>query len=312
MTQPLTLKKTSDGRYIVKIDASLYSQTACPRRLWYMGARGLTYEAKSHKMEYGTAFHKALQEFYTTGNEKAATALAIEHFEQDVIHVPDNDFRNMGHLVATLQQYFMAYEQFDGLKADVGPDGPLLEQRFAVPYITDGELLDVVLCGTVDMIGTYNGLPALIDHKTTSLNQVEKYLDSYQNSPQMMFYSMIWKRLFPDEKRNVVINGIFLNRSGRNKFQRSPFITFSDHVLEEFEQHLRQTISQYTANLRSVIKDGKDPDDMFFPNFTCCETKFGKGKFSPVCTTPRKEDRETIIDSLFTTTNTYDPLLFQA
>jgi|TARA_R100001082_G_scaffold110156_1_gene89214 hypothetical protein len=263
-------------------------------------------------MEYGTAFHKALQEYYTNGNEKAAVAAAIEHFEQDDIHVPDNDFRDMGHLVATLQQYFLNYEKFDGLKADTSDNGPLLEQRFAVPYVSDGKLIDVVLCGTIDMIGTYNGLPALIDHKTTSLNQVEKYLDSYQNSPQMMFYSMIWKKLFPDEVRNVVINGIFLNRSGRNKFQRSSFITFSDHVLEEFEKHLRQTIDNYIVNLRAVLDDGKDPDDIFFPNFTCCETKFGACAFSPVCTTPRKEDRETIIDSLFTTTNTYDPLLFQA
>ena len=308
----ITLQKTNDGRYIVKMDASLYRQTACPRRLWYMGARGLTYEAKSHRMEYGTAFHKALQEYYTNGNEKAAVAAAIEHFEQDDIHVPDNDFRDMGHLVATLQQYFFNYEKFDGLKADTSDNGPLLEQRFAVPYVSDGKLIDVVLCGTIDMIGTYNGLPALIDHKTTSLNQVEKYLDSYQNSPQMMFYSMIWKKLFPDEVRNVVINGIFLNRSGRNKFQRSSFITFSDHVLEEFEKHLRQTIDNYIVNLRAVLDDGKDPDDIFFPNFTCCETKFGACAFSPVCTTPRKEDRETIIDSLFTTTNTYDPLLFQA
>jgi len=308
----LTLKRTSDGRYIVKLDASLYSQTACPRRLWYMGARGLTYEAKSHKMEYGTAFHKALQEYYTTGNTKASIATAIEHFEQDDIHVPDNDFRDMGHLVATLTQYFNTYEKFDGLKADMGDEGPLLEQRFAVPYWTDGELIDVVLCGTVDMIGNYNGLPALIDHKTTSLNQVEKYLDSYQNSPQMMFYTMIWKRMFPDVPRSVIINGIFLNRSGRNKFQRSAFITFSPHVLKEFEQHLKLTIETYVANLLKVIRDGEDPEETFSPNFTCCETKFGRCNFSPVCTTPRQEDRETIIESLFSTTNTYDPLLFQA
>ena len=57
--------------------------------------------------------------------------------------------------------------------------------------------------------------------------------------------------------------------------------------------------------------DGKDPEKEFLPNFNCCQTKFGECNFSPVCTTPRADDRETIISSLFSTTNTYDPLMFQ-
>ena len=101
-------------------------------------------------MEYGTAYHKALQEYYTTGNSKAALAAALEHYEQPDIHIPDNDFRDIGHLAATLQQYFMTYEKFDGLKADMGDDGPLLEQRFAIPYETDGEMFKKEDIGIAD------------------------------------------------------------------------------------------------------------------------------------------------------------------
>ena len=308
----ITLDKTKDGRYIVKIDASLYTQSACPRRMWYMGGRGLRYDGKSHKMEYGTAFHKALQEYYTTFNTTKAVAVAVEHYTQSDIHIPDNDFRDIGHLIATLHQYFNEYELIDGLRPAVDDDGPLLEQRFAVPYFTDGNLLDVVLCGTVDMIGTFNGINVIVDHKTTALMQVEKYLDSYQNSPQMMFYSMIYKQLFPDEERGVVINGIFLSRTGKNKFQRSTIITFPQHVLDEFAAHLHNIVTDFTNSLHAVIADGKDPEKEFLPNFNCCQTKFGECSFSPVCTTPRQDDRETLVTSLFTTTNTYDPLKFQA
>ena len=308
----ITLDKTKDGRYIVKIDASLYTQSACPRRMWYMGGRGLRYDGKSHKMEYGTAFHKALQEYYTTFNTTKAVAVAVEHYTQPDIHIPDNDFRDIGHLIATLHQYFKEYETIDGLRPVMDDDGPLLEQRFAIPYFTDGNLLDVVLCGTVDMIGTFNGINVIVDHKTTALMQVEKYLDSYQNSPQMMFYSMIYKQLFPNEERGVVINGIFLSRTGKNKFQRSTIITFPNHVLNEFASHLHNVITDFTNGLYAVIADGKDPEKEFLPNFNCCQTKFGECNFSPVCTTPRQDDRETLVTSLFTTTNTYDPLKFQA
>ena len=306
-----TLHKTKDGRYIVKLDASLYTQSACPRRLWYMGGRGLRYDTKSHKMEYGTAFHKALQEYYTTGNTKKSLALALEHYEQPDIHIPENDFRDIGHLAATLQQYFMTYEKLDGLKPDMGDEGPLLEQRFAIPYDTDGERIDVVLCGTIDMIGSFNGIPVLVDHKTTALMQVDRYLESYQNSPQMMMYTMIHKHLFPDEDRGVVINGIFLARNGKSKFQRSTIITFPKHVLAEFESHLREVVRSFMSGLRRVLDKGAEAEEVFLPNFTCCQTKFGECSFSPVCTTPRAEDREVIIDSLFSTTNTYDPLMFQ-
>ena len=308
----ITLDKTKDGRYIVKIDASLYTQSACPRRMWYMGGRGLRYDGKSHKMEYGTAFHKALQEYYTTFNTTKAVAVAVEHYAQPDIHIPDNDFRDIGHLIATLHQYFTEYEVIDGLRPVMDDDGPLLEQRFAIPYFTDGNLLDVVLCGTVDMIGTFNGINVIVDHKTTALMQVEKYLDSYQNSPQMMFYSMIYKQLFPNEERGVVINGIFLSRTGKNKFQRSTIITFPNHVLNEFAAHLHNVITDFANGLYAVIADGKDPEKEFLPNFNCCQTKFGECSFSPVCTTPRQDDRETLVTSLFTTTNTYDPLKFQA
>ena len=308
---PLTLHKTKDDRYVVKLDASLYGQSACPRRLFYLGARGLVYDTKSYKMEYGTAYHKALQEYYTTGDKKKALAIALEHYCQPDITIPDNDFRDAGHLAATITQYFSTYEKFDGLKPDMGDEGPLLEQRFAIPYDTDGERIDVVLCGTIDMIGTLNGMPVLVDHKTTSLTAVDKYLDSYYNSPQMMMYTMVHKHLFPDEDRAVVINGIFLSRSGRNKFRRSTLITFPDHVLVEFENHVRSIAKLFMKGLRRVIDKGELAEDVFLPNFTCCQTKFGECNFSPVCTTPRAEDRETIINTLFTTRNTYDPLTFQ-
>ena len=308
---PLTLHKTTDKRYIVKLDASLYSQSACARRMYYLGARGLVYDTKSYKMEYGTAFHKALQEYYTTGDTKKAIAVALEHYCQPDNIVPDSDFRDAGHLAATLHQYFTNYEKLDGLKADIGDDGPLLEQRFAIPYDTDGERIDVVLCGTIDMIGTFNGMPVLVDHKTTSLTAVDRYLDSYYNSPQMMMYTMIYKHLFPDEDRAVVINGIFLSRSGRNKFQRSTLITFPQHVLVEFEHHVRETVVAFMSGLRRVIDYSEEEEQVFLPNFTCCQTKFGECNFAPVCTTPRADDRETLINTLFSTTNTYDPLNFQ-
>ena len=154
------------------------------------------------------------------------------------------------------------------------------------------------------------GQRALAEEAEEAARRLER-LAREQNSPQMMMYTMIHKHLFPDDDRGVVINGIFLARNGKSKFQRSTIITFPKHVLAEFESHLREVVRSFMSGLRRVLDKGAEAEEVFLPNFTCCQTKFGECSFSPVCTTPRAEDREVIIDSLFSTTNTYDPLMFQ-
>ena len=301
----LNLEKTKDGKLILKIDASLIKESACERRLWYMLCRGLRKRNSNHKMEYGTAVHKALESYYFDGDEETAVNKAIDHYA-DVL-VPDKDFRDLAHLVNLLQQYF---KEDTGLTVRKDPD-PLLEMRFAYPYLQTPEL-DVLFCGTIDFVGTYFGRPVIVDHKSTAAYGVASYLASYKISPQLMFYNLIWHKLFPEDNVGCMINGLFLGRSNRNKFERSEIFEFSSDRLAKFQAYIDDLVARIRHKLGVYFDthESQDGEDIFLSNFACCETRFGLCSFTPLCTSNSADDRESVVNMDYVH-KVYDPLQFQ-
>ena len=300
----LNLEKTEEGKYIVKIDASLIKESACERRLWYMLFRGLRKRNSNHKMEYGTAVHKALESYYGDGDKDKAINAAIDHYA-DVL-VPDKDFRDLAHLVNLLNQYF---KLDTGLEVKRDPE-PLLEMRFAYPY-RQTEKLDILFCGTIDFVGTYFGRPVIVDHKSTAAYNTSAYFASYKVSPQLMFYNLIWNTMFPDDYIGCMINGIFLGRSNKNKFERSEIFEFSKDRLTKFQAYVDDLVDRLVAKFDEHSDDlDKEPENIFLSNFASCETRFGLCSFSPLCTANNKDDRQSIIEMDYVR-KVYDPLQFQ-
>ena len=297
------LEKTED-RYILRIDASSYRESTCDLRFYFTTVRGLRNNHMNHKMEYGTAYHKALEKFYATGDRTAAMNMALEHYSNPEIVVPETDWRTAGHLATCLTQYFDNYSEVDGLVVEQHNGEPLLEMKFAYPFYTNGTV-DVLLCGTIDFIGKYFGQNIICDHKSTAITSVDRYLDSYRMSTQLMAYTMVLRKLFPDRNYQAIINGIFLSRSNKNKFQRSAILDFSQDRMEKFEEHLTNTVIDFADLIAKGIKTNTIP---FLPNFNCCETKFGMCRFADICNSG--EHSETIIDNEYYT-KLYDPLQFQ-
>ena len=301
----LNLEKTEEGKLILKIDASLIKESACERRLWYMLCRGLRRRNTNHKMEYGTAVHKALESYYSDGDEEKAVNMAIDHYV-DVL-VPDKDFRDLAHLVNLLNQYF---KQDTGLEVRKDPDS-LVEMRFAYPYKQTPEL-DIIFCGTIDFVGTYFGRPVIVDHKSTAAYSPAAYFASYKISPQLMFYNLIWKTIFPEENVGCMINGLFLGRSNKNKFERSEIYEFSKDRLDKFKAYIDDMINRLVLRLTAlkIRTEDTEAEDIFLSNFSCCETRFGLCSFSSLCTANSRHDRESIINMDFID-KIYDPLQFQ-
>jgi hypothetical protein len=301
----LNLEKTKEGKLILKIDASLIKESACERRLWYMLCRGLRKRNSNHKMEYGTAVHKALESYYFDGDTEKAVNAAIDHYA-DVL-VPDKDFRDLAHLVNLLNQYF---KEDTGLTVRRDPD-PLLEMRFAYPYLQTPEL-DVLFCGTIDFVGTYFGRPVIVDHKSTAAYGIASYFASYKISPQLMFYNLIWHKLFPEDNVGCMINGLFLGRSNRNKFERSEIFEFSKDRLDKFQAYIDDLVRRIRSKLTVYFNTHADQDgeDIFLSNFACCETRFGLCSFAPLCTANSAGDRESIVNMDYVN-KVYDPLQFQ-
>jgi hypothetical protein len=303
----LNLEKTKDGKLILKIDASLIKESACERRMWYRLCRGLRKRNSNHKMEYGTAVHKALESYYSDDDKEKAIDVAIDHYA-DVL-VPDKDFRDLAHLVNLLGQYF---KEDTGLTVRRDPE-PLLEMRFAYPYLQTPEL-DILFCGTIDFVGTYFGRPVIVDHKSTASYGIASYFASYKISPQLMFYSLMWHKLFPEDNVGCMINGLFLGRSNKNKFERSEIFEFSKDRLDKFQAYIDDLVVRIRSKLEIYFKEpivgGRDGEDIFLSNFSCCETRFGLCAFAPLCTANSAADRESIVNMDYIN-KVYDPLQFQ-
>lgn len=293
----------TSGKYILHVDASLYKVSACSRKVWYTLFRGLRKQGKSHIMDFGTAFHKFAQAHYAGIPLEAAMKIATDYFS--TVPVPDGDWRHLGSLVNVIMQYHKQYAGSDLLRAK---DSASLEAKFAYPFYQTDKC-EVLLCGTIDMIGSYAGRSVIVDHKTTSITGVETYLNSYQLSPQLMMYKFIYEKLFGvDRDIGCLINGVFLGRTGKNTFQRSEIFDFTPSQMHNFEHHLLDTIMKIVSAFES-LEEGLE-DVAFLQNFTCCDEKYGQCQFTPLCQTDSPDDREMVIANSFTTTE-YNPLRFQ-
>lgn len=300
------LETTPQGKLLVRIDASHFAESSCSRLSWWALVMGLRKPGKDHKMEYGTAFHKALQHYYTTSDETASINLAVDYYTQPTIIVPEKDWRTVSHLADTLQQYFGEWRN-DGLKPIINNGTPLLEQRFAYPLLAT-PVVDVLLCGTIDMLATYGGHRVIVDHKTTALTDVESYLDSYTMSPQLMIYTWVYQRLFPHlTPCYAMINGIFLSRTGKPRFKRSELLNFSDSKLRNIETSLMAKARELASGLEDYRNHGMVN---FPPNYTCCERKYGMCRYTPLCRLDDDNLRDNIA-AMDYTQRVYDPLRFQ-
>lgn len=309
MTFPLTIQRDpTTGRYILYMDASLYKSTGCLRRVWYTAFRGLRQGDKDFKMEFGTATHKFLQLHYAGKPLEESMAAATTHYAP--ILVPDSDFRHIGMLVNVCQQYHTCYSRGGDTLRAVDPS-TTLECKFAYPFYQTDKT-EVLLCGTIDMIGMLGSRKVIVDHKTTSLTQVESYLNSYQLSPQLMLYKLIYQRLFNNKDIGCMINGIFLSKSGKTKFERSMIFEYTELQLCKLERHVRSTVVEIVNQFESLLENPtthNDPLSRFPENYTCCDEKFGMCQFSSICSVDSPDDKEAVIGNSFTQKQ-YNPLKF--
>lgn len=307
----LPIQKSQDGkRHILMFNASLYKSSSCLRKVWYTLFRGLTKDSKDFKMAFGTATHKFLQAHYEGKDFEQGLKLAVDYYAN--IYVPDGDFRHAGYLASVCMQYKDFYKN-GGDMLRVVDSVKTLECSFAYPFYQTANV-EVLLCGTIDMIAIMGGRKVIVDHKTTSVTQVDTYLNSYQLSPQLMVYKYIYQKLFKGEDVGCLINGIFLSKTGKTKFQRSMIFEYTPNQLEILQHHLIQTVEHIVSNFEAALNLWeKNPDyrimQLFTPNYTCCDEKFGMCQFAPVCMTDSDEDKESIISNEFVT-KIYNPLKF--
>lgn len=301
-------KDEKTGKYIMRIDASLFRESDCLRFVMFKLIQGYSVPSsggKDCKLEYGTAFHKGLQARAEGKTLDEQLKRVTDHFSQPEIVVPDNEWRNMGHLVNTYVQYDTFYKT----------NGDLLvpkraELRFAYPFYNTARC-EVILCGTIDLAAEYMGAKIIVDHKTTSAWNADEYLAEYDLSPQLMIYKWIYDTLFSSDV-GCMINGVFLSKKKPAMFKRSGVINYSKPQMINLIDSLLDKTKAIVSRFESMLDSG----DLtrFEPNYCACVKRYGE-KASPciysiICKQPYWEEGLSIAESMFEK-KMYNPELFQ-
>ena len=313
MKPPITLLTDSrDGLPILLINASALKESGCFRRLFWTSVSGYK-EATYHPkvaIEFGVAFHKFLAHHYSGEDTFSSIPKAVEYYNKVGLEFDEKEYRTPERLFDAALQY-ADYYKFDNLTALRAEGEPLVEQKFAIEIEFFAQIygVHVILVGTIDLVGNLGDEVVIVDHKTTSVWDEDDYLEAYQASPQLKFYSYVLKlhakkfKVPAFERAGAMINGIFLKKTKPPTFKRSEVFYYSDTSLKEFEQLMTEKIARLCLEIPRNTSDLPLADGMLH---NLCHSHFGKCPFFRACTQANCEDTESVLRNNFIT-DVYDP-----
>jgi hypothetical protein len=208
MIQPHESWKTIDS---TKLNAFL----ECPRAYFYEYMLGWRPEAPNLHLEFGKAWHMAMEHLINNGysNESIAAAFALfnEHYRK---YFPDamdevNAPKNPGNALRALVQYCEEYkdDKFTPIYTEIAGTVPVDE--------------DKLLHFRMDTILEVDGMIRSLEHKTGSTVS-RQWTDQWSLAIQTGTYNHVLYCLYPPEQVwGVEINGVFFQKK-ENKFLRVP------------------------------------------------------------------------------------------
>ncbi len=315
----------TDGVTRFFIDASSLKSSGCLRKLYWTVFEGYRTPGmeKDPALGYGNIFHKFWERHYKGHDPENNLILTKEEYlpyhERLIYGENAKEFRTGGHLLKSCRKYLTHYpHNGDGIVAGKMGDKWMVEQQFAFPFWKSGDgKFEIIVCGTIDIIGEYFGQKCIVDHKTSSSNPLyrEKYFESYDFDVQVLMYSWATNKIFKlDHYLPVLINAAFIKnptikaeKEGRFdgvEFLRSRLIEVNKEQIAEFENFLDYRIGQVVH----FIKNGTLPEMKRFFDMSLCQT-FGKCKFFTVCKN-QPSLHEGILGTLFEKKK-YEPLKFR-
>ena len=311
-----------DNKLIVMLDASATKESSCSLRLFNTVIGGYTGKVQSNDIEFGSAFHKFKARFKMEGKDGFATGIreAQHYFNTTPMYVkPQKKYLDSAFLVNACIGYVTKYEN-DSFKV-VSEDGkPFIELPFCFPIYVD-DLVEILACGTIDEIGKFqNGIYSIEDLKTTSMWNVDEYLESYRLSPQLYFYRWTIRQYALAKPNSLMatidqsevgchISGVFFKGKDKEiEYRRGDVMLFKEKEIKEFEILLNRTIVKLVEMAHDWIKDGTLPLREGMLN-GACSTVYGPCKFACACGTTDETTRDIVMQQSFIQ-RFYDPLSF--
>lgn len=192
----------------------------CPRRFFYKYVLGWDSEVRSHDLEFGTAWHIAMEYLLLNGYGKEqileAHRLFRNHYETffPVEDQPDLEPKTSAMALLALVGYVEEYNPYDYFKVHY------TEVSGSVNII-DNHILHF----RIDTIAEDDRGIFSLEHKTTKTLE-RTFQDKWELDMQPNLYNHVLHCMFPDSKiYGVIINGTALHKQGpRTKKQPAEFL----------------------------------------------------------------------------------------
>ncbi len=316
------------SKFILTLDSSqLANFSDCPMYWNYANNEclGYAHEQEKEAMNAGTYGHYLLDIFYTKRaqgesiNDAAAAAFAFNpdtEFQCSCGHILKEHTRTLLHhnhacskclthaicwkfdpkpftlsqdmriaVKTRLREYFLTYSQNDFI-----PNNPsAIEVGFSKPIYEDEENL-FVLEGRIDLIGTWQGLATIVDHKF----QLRKR-DLYKKAIQFRNYDLVCDGL----TNMLVINYIRLTKGvTKDTLVRDP-VTFTSLERAWWKKEVVKMFFQVKKQMQS---------SEFVQNWGMCGGKYGYPcLYAPLCEEHNQEIRERKKNQLFVVKEAWKP-----
>ena len=263
-------------------------------------------------LDYGGAIHAYLEHRLNGwGKDKSCQAM-VEMFKT-FPPMPEDEWRTVDHAINAMHQYELFYDQ-QPKRLTVQTDfdeRPMVEVPFRIPLTTvevddyiqfpanllvEGwNLLDqnlavtkihVYWTGKIDAIVSYDGAPAVMDHKTTSMIGSTFFKD-FELAQQVIGYVWASRRLPAPLVRHEKMTRFLLDaivgrkpsRTGiAHEFHRQVY-TYTEEQISDWEENTKHLVADFLSHLLRG----------FFPMQTrWCVGKYGLCKYHEVCTMPKE------------------------
>ena len=267
------------GRFAQNIPVS-YSEISmfkeCRRKWWLTYYRGLSSKKVDHMgpLPLGTRVHKALEDYYTTGEDPVAAYSKLLDYDKLMFLSSDvgedekaqktfDSEAELGRLM--LEGYMQWLEETD---ADSRYDVISCEQEVAVPLL-DGKFR---VRGKVDMkvADRIDGSILVVDNKTA--RSITDYNTIAQNPEQLMLYTLLERVSSPGLAR--VEGGMYniLKKVKRGPTAKPPFyhritVRFNDDFLTSYWTRLHGTLRDM-MRVRDELDAGADHRYVAYPTPT--------------------------------------------
>lgn len=292
---------------------SLGALKECPRKYYYQIINGYRSRSDAVPLTFGTHFHKGMEYYHMErargSDHDEGLRFMIWHslqdtWEYDMEPLYGSDGAVIGQspiagsgkpwdsgdsnrsretLIRTLIWYFEQFGDSDPAKVVTLKNGkPATELSFRLNIDSD-----LVLCGHLDQVVTYQDQLFVMDHKTTKTTISSYYFDQYSPDNQMTLYTLAGSIITENPIRGVIIDAaqIAVNWS---RFERGMVYRTQDQ-LEEWLNDTKIWIAQ--AHLFS--------ERNYWPqNDKSCH-KFGGCPFRGICSSDPRV-REPFIKQNFT------------